>query len=83
MNNSKETDKNSFKEATKNLLYAGKTWVDAAIQTGSDQYTKRIEPRIESFKDRINREHIKNRIRSQKKTDVKQDTSRRKYHKGS
>lgn len=82
MSNLKETNKNSFKEATKNLLHAGKTWVDAAIQTGSDQYTKRIEPRIESFKDRINREHIKNRIRSQKKADVKQDTSRRKYHKG-
>lgn len=82
MSNSKETNKNSFKEATKNLLHAGKTWVDAAIQTGSDQYTKRIELRIESFKDRINREHIKNRIRSQKKADVKQDTSRRKYHKG-
>ena len=47
---------NNFKEATKNLLHAGKTWVEAAIQTGSDQYTKRIEPRIESFKDRINRE---------------------------
>lgn len=83
MSNSKETNTNAFKEATKNLLRAGKTWVDAAIQTGSDQYTKRIEPRIESFKDRINREHIKNRIRSQKKADVKQDTSRRKYHKGS
>lgn len=82
MSNSKETNKNNFKEATKNLLHAGKTWVEAAIQTGSDQYTKRIEPRIESFKDRINREHIKNRIRSQKKADVKQDTSRRKYHKG-
>lgn len=82
MSNSKETNKNSFKEATKNLLHAGKTWVNAAIQTGSDQYTKRIEPRIESFKDRINREQIKNRIRSQKKADVKQDTSRRKYHKG-
>lgn len=72
-----------LKKATKNLLHAGKTWVDAAIQTGSEQYTKRIEPRIESFKDRINREHVKNRIRSQKKADVKQDTSRRKYHKGS
>lgn len=83
MSNAKETNTNAFKEATKNLLRAGKTWVDAAIQTGSDQYTKRIEPRIESFKDRINREHIKNRIRSQKKADVKQDTSRRKYHKGS
>lgn len=83
MSNSKETNKNSFKDATKNLLHAGKTWVDAAIQTGSEQYTKRIEPRIESFKDRINREHVKNRIRSQKKADVKQDTSRRKYHKGS
>ncbi len=82
MSNSKETNKNTFKEATKNLLHAGKTWVETAIQTGSDQYTKRIEPRIESFKDRINREHIKNRIRSQKKADVKQDTSRRKYHKG-
>lgn len=82
MSNSKETNKNTFKEATKNLLHAGKTWVEAAIQTGSDQYTKRIEPRIESFKDRINREQIKNRIRSQKKADVKQDTSRRKYHKG-
>lgn len=83
MSNSKETNKNNFKEATKNLLHAGKTWVEAAIQTGSDQYTKRIEPRIESFKDRINREHVKNRIRSQKKAGVKQDTSRRKYHKGS
>lgn len=83
MSNSKETNKNNFKEATKNLLHAGKTWVEAAIQTGSDQYTKRIEPRIESFKDKINREQVKNRIRSQKKADVKQDTSRRKYHKGS
>lgn len=73
----------TFKDATKNLLNAGRTWVDTAIQTGSDQYTKRIEPRIESFKDRINREQVKNRIRSQKKADVKQDTSRRKYHKGS
>lgn len=83
MSNSKETNTSTFKEATKNLLHAGKTWVDAALQTGSDQYTKRIEPRIESFKDRINREVVKNRIRSQKKADVKQDTSRRKYHKGS
>lgn len=83
MSNSKETNTSTFKDATKNLLQAGKTWVDAALQTGSDQYTKRIEPRIESFKDRINREHVKNRIRSQKKADVKQDTSRRKYHKGS
>ena len=83
MSNSKETNTSAFKKATKNLLRAGKTWVDAALQTGSDQYTKRIEPRIESFKDRINREHVKNRIRSQKKADVKQDTSRRKYHKGS
>lgn len=82
MSNSKETNKNNFKKATKNLLHAGKTWVEATIQTGSDQYTKRIEPRIESFKDRINRECVKNRIRSQKKADVKQDTSRRKYHKG-
>lgn len=73
----------TFKEATKNLLHAGKTWVEAAIQTSGDQYTKRIEPRIESFKDRINHERVKNRIRSQKKADVKQDTSRRKYHKGS
>ena len=72
----------NLKEATKNLFHASKTWVDAAIETGGDQYTKRIEPRIESFKDRINRERVKNHIRSQKKTDVKQDTSRRKYHKG-
>lgn len=73
---------NDFKKATKNLLQTGKTWIEAAIQTGGDQYTKHIEPRIESFKDRINREHVKNHIRSQKKPDVKQDTSRRKYHKG-
>ena len=73
----------NLKEATKNLLHAGKTWVDAAIQTGNDQYTKRIEPRIESFKDRINRDTVKRQIKSQKKPDVKQDTSRRKYHKGS
>ena len=39
MSNSKETNKNSFKEATKNLLHAGKNWVETAIQTGSDQYT--------------------------------------------
>lgn len=74
---------NDFKKATKDLLHAGKAWIDVAVQTGGDQYTKRIEPRIESFKDRINREHVKNRIRSQKKADVKQDKSRRKYHKGS
>lgn len=74
---------NDFKKATKDLLYAGKAWIDAAVQTGGDQYTKRIEPRIESFKDRINRDAVKRRIRSQKKADVKQDTSRRKYHKGS
>lgn len=73
----------NLKEATKNLLHAGRTWVDAAIETGGNQYTKHIEPRIESFKNRINRERVKNHIRSQKKTDVKQDTSRRKYHKGS
>lgn len=73
---------NDFKKATKDLLHAGKTWIDAAVQTSCDQYTKRIEPRIASFKDRINREQVKNRIRSQKKADVKQDTSRRKYHKG-
>lgn len=83
MSNSKETNTNDFKKATKDLLHASKAWIDAAVQTGGDQYTKRIEPRIESFKDRINREHVKNRIRSQKKADVKQDTSRRKYHKGS
>ena len=83
MSNSKETNTNAFKEATKNLLHAGKAWIDAAVQTGSDQYTKRIEPRIESFKDRINRDAVKRRIHSQKKADVKQDTSRRKYHKGS
>ena len=73
----------NLKEATKNLLHAGRTWVDTAIETSGNQYTKRIEPRIESFKNRINRERVKNHIRSQKKTDVKQDTSRRKYHKGS
>lgn len=73
----------NLKEATKNLLHAGRTWVNTAIETGGNQYTKRIEPRIESFKNRINRERVKNHIRSQKKTDVKQDTSRRKYHKGS
>lgn len=73
----------TFKKATKDLLHAGKAWIDAAVQTGGDQYTKRIEPRIESFKDRINRDAVKRRIRAQKKPDVKQDTSRRKYHKGS
>ena len=73
---------NDFKKATKNLLQAGKTWIEAAIQIGGDQYTKRIEPRIESFKDRINRDAVKRQIKSQKKPDVKQDTSRRKYHKG-
>ena len=59
---------NDFKKATKDLLHAGKAWINAAVQTGGDQYTKRIEPRIESFKDRINRDAVKRRIRSQKKS---------------
>jgi hypothetical protein len=71
-----------LKTASKNFIDAGKELVKSIIHESETQYEKKIQPHIDNVVDTVHRAKVKREINTQKPYDVKQDTSKRKYHRG-
>ena len=64
-----------LKENAKNFLGAGK-------ELGKKVFGNHVKPAVESVSDEVNRQKVLKKINEEKDTTVKQDKSKRKYHKG-
>ena len=67
-----------LKTATKDFLKAGKALVSAIITEGKDAVT----PIVNDVQSKITHEQVKQELKKKKVVDIKQDKSRRKYHRG-
>lgn len=71
-----------LKTASQNFIKASKDLVIAVVRETNNQYQKNIKPQIDGVIDSVHRAKVKRDIDAQKPFDVKQDTSKRKYHRG-
>lgn len=67
-----------LKTATKEFLKAGKALVSAIVNDGKDAVT----PIVNDVQSKITHEQVKQELKKKKVVDIKQDKSRRKYHRG-
>ena len=67
-----------LKTATKEFLKAGKALVSAIVNHGKDAVT----PIVNDVQSKITHEQVKQELKKKKVVDIKQDKSRRKYHRG-
>ena len=67
-----------LKTATKEFLKAGKALVSAIVNEGKDSVT----PIVNDVQSKITHEQVKQELKKKKVVDIKQDKSRRKYHRG-
>ena len=71
-----------LKENAKNFLGAGKELGKSLLKEGKNVFDKHVKPAVESVSDEVNRQKVLKKINEEKDTTVKQDKSKRKYHKG-
>lgn len=67
-----------LKTATKEFLKAGKALVSAIVNEGKDAVT----PIVNDVQSKITHEQVKQELKKKKVVNIKQDKSRRKYHRG-
>lgn len=67
-----------LKTATKEFLKAGKALVSVIVNEGKDAVT----PIVNDVQSKITHEQVKQELKKKKVVDIKQDKSRRKYHRG-
>ena len=73
---------NKLKDAANEFLTAGKNLTKEVLNAGKEQYEKHVEPTITEVKDSVKQAKVKQEIKAKKVVDIKQDKSRRKYHRG-
>lgn len=66
------------KTATKDFLNASKALVSAIVNEGKEAVT----PIVNDVQAKITHEQVKQQLKKKKVVDIKQDKSRRKYHRG-
>lgn len=71
-----------LKENAKNFLGAGKELGKSLLKEGQRVFDNHVKPAVESVSDDVKRQKVLKKINEEKDTTVKQDKSKRKYHKG-
>ena len=71
-----------LKENAKNFLSAGKKLGESVFKEGQIIFNNHVKPGVEEVSDDVKLEKVLKKINEEKDTSVKQDKSKRKYHKG-
>lgn len=71
-----------LKENAKQFFGAGKELGKSLLKEGQKVFDKHVKPAVENVSDEVNRQKVLKKINEEKDTTVKQDKSKRKYHKG-
>lgn len=71
-----------LKENAKNFFGAGKELGKSLLKEGQKVFDKHVKPAVENVSDDVKRQKVLKKINEEKDTTVKQDKSKRKYHKG-
>lgn len=71
-----------LKENAKNFFGAGKELGKSLLKEGQKVFDNYVKPAVESVSDDVKRQKVLKKINEEKDTTVKQDKSKRKYHKG-
>lgn len=71
-----------LKENAKNFLGAGKELGKSLLKEGQKVFDKHVKPAVENVSDEVKRQKVLKKINEEKDTSVKQDKTKRKYHKG-
>lgn len=72
----------NLKEDTKNFLAASQKLGKSLLSEGQKLVNKHVKPKVDELADQVKRRQTLNDI-NKEKTPVKQDKSKRKYHRGS
>lgn len=71
-----------LKENAKNFFGAGKELGKSLLKEGQKVFDKHVKPAVENVSDDVKRQKVLKKINEEKDASVKQDKSKRKYHKG-
>lgn len=71
-----------LKENAKNFFGAGKELGKSLLKEGQKVFVKHVKPAVENVSDDVKRQKVLKKINEEKDTSVKQDKTKRKYHKG-
>ncbi len=71
-----------LKENAKNFFGAGKELGKSLLKEGQKVFDKHVKPAVENVSDDVKRQKVLKKINEEKDTSVKQDKTKRKYHKG-
>ena len=71
-----------LKENAKNFFGAGKELGKSLLKEGQKVFDKHVKPAVENVSDEVKRQKVLKKINEEKDTSVKQDKTKRKYHKG-
>jgi len=71
-----------LKENAKNFFGAGKELGKSLLKEGQKVFDKHVKPAVENVSDDVKRPKVLKKINEEKDASVKQDKTKRKYHKG-
>lgn len=71
-----------LKENAKNFFGAGKELGKSLLKEGQKVFDKHVKPAVEDVADDVKRQKVLKKINEEKDASVKQDKTKRKYHKG-
>jgi hypothetical protein len=71
-----------LKENAKNFFGAGKELGKSLLKEGQKVFDKHVKPAVENVSDDVKRQKVLKKINEEKDASVKQDKTKRKYHKG-
>lgn len=70
-----------LKENAKNFFGAGKELGKSLLKEGQKVFDKHVKPAVENVSDDVKRQKVLKKINEEKDASVKQDKTKRKYHK--
>lgn len=71
-----------LKENAKQFFSAGKELGKSVLKEGQKIFDNHVKPAVENVSDDVKRQKVLKKINEEKDATVKQDKSKRKYHKG-
>lgn len=71
-----------LKGNAKNFFGAGKELGKSLLKEGQKVFDKHVKPAVENVSDDVKRQKVLKKINEEKDASVKQDKTKRKYHKG-
>jgi hypothetical protein len=71
-----------LKENAKNFFGVGKELGKSLLKEGQKVFDKHVKPAVENVSDDVKRQKVLKKINEEKDASVKQDKTKRKYHKG-